>query len=378
MVIVSAGLQSCCSWHVLLSTIAGFRLQISTGGDGWDSGVPKVRSFVFYSDNSVDTWVEDVERCVVANRHGHGHGSHGHSASASSVSHSSSGPTFSASKTPSPGPRSPANGAQQGTQHQNFSMFTDADFVETKVNFDSGVKLGGIRSDRGDLFDTTPLPTLAPPPRSSSSFLSAPSAAPPATSANANAAAFAPPVLAAPPQPAKNPAPVAPANPNIASLEDFLGLTASKPTQPTSTPATAPTYDFFATPASQSTSTAPAQHLAPANNMAMFAPFGTTPAANHPQPTAAVAPFNPFAMPTQPAAPTSLSAAYSTSGAYGGNMGQMGHGGAHYGQTAPFGVQPQQNAFNSTANSNSGMSYMFGAPSNNTAAQPKNNQVDFF
>jgi hypothetical protein len=326
------------------SSSAAFRLSVKT------------RSFVFFSDGEVDSWIEDLQKCI--------QGPKGETAAApngdSRKSMSLSG--FSSSST-----KSPARGAQP-----DFNFFTDGEFQETKVTFDSGVKLGAIRSDRGS-GDNAAVPVLAPPPgrtnsvssmsRSASSLPSSPQPATTTPSHN-------PVTMTAPA--AQN------GSGNVQSLEEFLGLAPSKPSTTTSTTTSTSSGNLFG---------APAQPAKPA-----YDPFGgftlnppTTaaqpnwggfPPATQPtqplQPTytngnaSTAQPFNPFAVPASNTFGAPVTTSYTAQPNYGASAfaPQPNYGGSAF--TAP--AQPQQQADPFAA--------LWSSPA---PAQPKaNKSVDFF
>lgn len=156
---------------------------------------------------------------------------------------------FSSSLHQAPSSHGTSYSTPKKTAQRDFASFTDGDFVETKVTFDSGVKLGGIRKDNG--FETSPLPTLAPPPARASSGGLAPAYAAPAPSSQTSSSA------------------------SVPSLEDFLGLSIAPSAAPSATPAAAPAMapsPFAAAPSANNGAynpfgaQAPSQPAQPANN----------------------------------------------------------------------------------------------------------------
>lgn len=232
----------------------------------------------------MDSWVEDITRCIKMGREGNESGNGLEE------------------------PRRPA-GTQIGTSvmrnptrgsDQDFSFFTDGDYVETKVNFDSGVKLGAIRSDRGS-GDDTPIPVLAPPPRRSSSVSNVPNTFQQPTSSHQVT------VVSQPTQPAQpanafggfgaptSTAPATTARPastsgSGTSLADFLGLT------PTIQPTTTQPVNPYASPAHQPapTQTTSFDFFAPNSGFGSVAPKPVKPAATNPYQT----PSNPYSAPS--------------------------------------------------------------------------------
>jgi hypothetical protein len=314
----------------------------------------KTRSFVFFSDSDVQGWISDVERSVRGT-------DEEKKDSRKSMGSANFGTGL--SKGLGEGSSKPSKGG-----NQNFTSFTDGDFVETKVNFDSGMKLGGIRSGSG--IDGAAIPVLAPPPARRNSTTGALSASP----ISSPTAAYATTTTAPPPAAA-----------GVPSLVDFLGLsiaptTTNPPAVAKPAPAVAPAptsnlMDLWATPA-PTTAAAPqfppspfgAPAVAPATVPASH-PFGTAPSqtaslglqaaySGQPSQTNANA-FNPFATPAPAAsypfgAPSAYPATYGTAPAY-------------TAQPGPFGAAP----------ANNDPFAMFAVPS---ASQPAKGSkpVDFF
>lgn len=253
-----------------------FRIQVTPRPRPEDYSAPQRRSFVFFTTDDVESWIDDVKRAVK--------GANEIEEEPKSTSSFGSGFSSSLHQKPAASSTSYSTTTTKSKHSQrDFASFTDGDFVDTKVTFDSGVKLGGIRKDNGGFDDASALPMLAPPPAR--------------TGGNAPVQNFAP-----------APAAQQSTGNSVPSLEDFLGL-------------------------STTTSAAPA---APANGTMAPSPFAGGNFATAPSaPAANNANYNPFGgpAPAQPAANTS--AAYMS--AFYGSQPQA--------QNNPFAPAPQSYNF---------------------------------
>ena len=254
----------------MLFRVDAFRVQVTPRARPEDYSTPQRRSFVFFTTDDVESWITDVERAVKGSNEADidaPSSKSAYSASGFSTSlHQAPSSTYAASNTTSTSYSTTTTSSRSSkpSSQRDFASYTDGDFEDTKVKFDSGMKLGGIRGNNNGGFDDSTVPTLAPPP----------------VRTNVNGGGNAP--LLAPPGGSSGASMVqhtANSSSAVPSLEDFLGLSiAPAPQQGASSASisqTAPQANnstfggFHSAAAPPQTATAPTQ-----SNAAVYNPFG--------------------------------------------------------------------------------------------------------